>query len=364
MHDGPSGDARTWLPLLERLAAPGAEPLLPRPDPACALGYSYPDAQNALGLAADDATVELERLADLGLLAREFARRVHLCEQCGHHTLNFSEDCPSCASANVEIGDLIHHFRCGHMGPEFSFQDGVRYVCPKCSHQLRHIGIDYERPARSYLCRACTHVFVEPRVSCECLRCSARFDAVRAVRRQVFAYRASARGVGAAARGELGQSDSGGGVIDAAFGVHSFAYFEARLAQEFSASRRHRRTLSLLLVEERGTDGRELSDAARALQRLADAARESLRDSDCATFCGSSALVVMLADTDAEGAGRAAARLADAVRPRGGAAAAVDLLFATATLTEQDAGPRNLFERVRAKLAGGQESLGTDAGQG
>lgn len=351
------------MPLLEHLATPGTEPLLPRPDPACALGYAYPEAQGALGLAPDDATVELERLADLGLLDREFARRVHLCEQCGHHALNFSEDCPSCASANVEIGDLIHHFRCGHTGPEFSFQDGVRYVCPKCSHQLRHIGIDYERPARSYLCRACALVFVEPRVSCECLRCSARFAAERAVRRQVFAYRASARGLLAAARGELGQPGSGGGVVDTAFGVHSFAHFEARLAQEFSASRRHRRPLSLLLVDDRRTAARERPDAARTLQLLADAARESLRDSDCAAFCGSSALAVMLTDTDAAGAGRAAARLADAVRQRGDATVAMGLDFATATLAEQDAGPRNLFERVRAELADGRGSLDTDAGR-
>jgi GGDEF domain-containing protein len=361
MQESGGGETGTWLTLLERLAAPGAEPLLPRPDPACALGYAYPEAQAVLGMAADAATVELERLADLGLLEREFARRVHLCEQCAHHTLNFSEDCPSCASANVEIGDLIHHFRCGHTGPEFSFQDGVRYVCPKCSHQLRHIGIDYERPARSYLCRACTQVFVEPRVSCECLRCGARFDAARAIRRQVSAYRASARGVLAAARGELGQTANGGGIIDPAFGVHSFAYFEARLAQEFSASRRHRRALSLLLVDDRGPAASERPDAARQLQQLADAARESLRDSDCAAFCGNSALAVILADTDVEGAGRAATRLADTVRQRFGAPAVERLVFATATLAEQDAGPRSLFERVRAEVAAGRAGLRADS---
>lgn len=361
MDDGSSADARTWLTLLTRLATPGAAPLAPRPEPACALGYAYPDAEAALEMSADAAAEELERLAELGLLDREFARRVHLCEQCGHHTLNFSEDCPACTSANVEIGDLIHHFRCGHTGPEFSFQDGVRYVCPKCAHQLRHIGIDYERPARSYQCRACTHVFVEARISCECLRCGARFDAERAVRRQVFAYRASARGVLAAARGELGQPAGGGGVIDPSFGVHSFAYFEARLAQEFSASRRHRRALSLLLVERSGSlPAGERQDAARTLQRLADGAREALRDSDCAALFGGSTLAVMLADTDAEGARRAATRLAEAVRQRGDATATAGLVFATVTLADEDAGPRTLFERCRTALASGQGGPDSD----
>jgi hypothetical protein len=160
-------------------------------------------------LPAGEETAQLEFMVTLGLLDREFSQRVHLWHNCGHHALNFSESCPSCSSAHVDLGDLSHHLRCGHTAPEFAFQEGIRYACPICAHQLRHIGVVYERPARSCFCRSFSFAFVEPRTRCHCLGCGERFDVERAVGRDVFISTVGWDRGGADARVKLGLPGGG-----------------------------------------------------------------------------------------------------------------------------------------------------------
>lgn len=44
-------------------------------------------------------------------------------------------------------------------------------ACPKCHVQLRHIGVDYDKPLAQYSCRSCLRSFIEPLVKARCLDC-------------------------------------------------------------------------------------------------------------------------------------------------------------------------------------------------
>ncbi|MEY8688114.1 hypothetical protein AB9N12_19000 [Bacteroides sp. AN502(2024)] len=85
----------------------------------------------------------------------KFVERIHLCPVCQSSVLLFSECCSKCQSSNIREEDMIHHFRCANISPESEYQYDGELRCPKCKHFLRHIGVDYDRPAKVYTCNEC-----------------------------------------------------------------------------------------------------------------------------------------------------------------------------------------------------------------
>ncbi len=85
----------------------------------------------------------------------KFVERIHLCPVCQSSVLLFSECCSKCQSSNIKEEDMIHHFRCANISPESEYLYDGELRCPKCKHFLRHIGIDYDRPAKVYTCNEC-----------------------------------------------------------------------------------------------------------------------------------------------------------------------------------------------------------------
>lgn len=84
-----------------------------------------------------------------------FVDRIHLCPFCNNEALLFTECCTQCNSSNIDEEDMIHHFRCANITPESTYRfDGV-LRCPKCKRILRHIGVDYDRPAKVAVCNEC-----------------------------------------------------------------------------------------------------------------------------------------------------------------------------------------------------------------
>jgi len=341
-----------YLGLLKLAARNSQQLLSPVPDPTCLNGFSFPGISE-LGISTRDAFDDLEQLAELGYVYRQFAERGYFCWQCGHHALLFREVCPSCTSSNVEVGDLLHHFRCGHTAPETEFQDGVRYTCRKCGHQLRHIGVDYERPASSYLCGSCNYVSTEPDTACLCLGCGQRFEAERAELRTIYAYRINARGNLALTRGELGDARGAGGLVDTEFGLYTFTYFDERLTQEVAASKRYKRPLSMMLVAFDPTEFAPGSqEIAQAMRHLVTGAKESLRDCDCAAMFREDCLAALLTDTDANGVPFALKRMQTAIDKITDAAGAARLVLQPGAVTLDESHPtaRAFFDDARARL--------------
>jgi diguanylate cyclase (GGDEF)-like protein len=292
--------------LLQHLVKTGLDALKPQPHLDSSYGFAYPEACAVFGTAPGEEIALLEQLADMGCLDRQFFDKIRLCGACQHYALNFREICASCDSANIVLEDILHHFRCGYTAPEAEFKDGIRYTCPKCKHQLRHIGVDYERPSTSNFCTACGNVFPDPKVSCQCLKCGHAFGVERALLRTLNIYHLTPQGTLVASEGNLNRIRKSLGIIDATLGIYTLAFFQARVEQELAGVRRYKRNLSLLLI---GIDN--LSDFQSAQGQIATAAkfqdfinliREELRDSDVIALYEEHVLAALLPDTPLTGA--------------------------------------------------------------
>lgn len=288
--------------LLRHLVKSGLAQLKPDPDPQSPIAYSYP-----LGPGTNGAGVDLhEQLADVGLLQREFHDRVHLCPYCGHFAIVFRELCPLCGSGNVSVEPMIHHFRCGFVAPESDFREGTRYVCRKCGNALRHIGVDYERPASNYLCASCHGVFPDPKIACFSVKCGRVFGQEQILMRPIHAYRVTAQGTLVASRGTSILPVPREAFLHPELPLYTRRYFMERLDHEIKLSQRSRRPLAVLLV---AIDHYEEWDAklgkagvAALFKDVILALKEELRESDLSALQGDGRLLVLLPDTPESGA--------------------------------------------------------------
>ena len=147
------------------------KPLTPVATRNAHTGYSYPF------LEANIMYFEYQEIFDLldvgeekGMLKADFMDKVHLCGNCNGGFLNYREVCPKCGSRKHKSQHTIHHFVCGYVGPESDFMDNNKLTCPKCDRQLRHIGVDYDKPSLITECEN-GHVFQEPNVEAYCFNC-------------------------------------------------------------------------------------------------------------------------------------------------------------------------------------------------
>jgi hypothetical protein len=119
-------------------------------DPASPNLVEYP----LLGRAAAQRQ-RLEGLATLELLRRRHFTRTHLCGRCDSARLHAFEACPGCGGADLTETPIVHHYRCGWQEPEPRFVKDRALVCPKCRRELRHYGVDYDKPGSVLVCRTC-----------------------------------------------------------------------------------------------------------------------------------------------------------------------------------------------------------------
>lgn len=101
----------------------------------------------------------------------KFIERTHICPKCEDDRLIFAESCNYCDSSHLKDEDMLHHFRCAHIAPESEFVFDNELRCPKCKHFLRHIGIDYDRPAKVSLCLDCGATLLHPVMKVRCTLC-------------------------------------------------------------------------------------------------------------------------------------------------------------------------------------------------
>lgn len=137
----------------------------------------------------------LEDLANVGLLRRQFAHRLHQCDSCESHRLHVFESCTSCGSGYLDEESVVHHFSCGAQGPESRFLSGHELICPKCGKALRHFGVDYARPGQLLVCKACEETMPEPDIRFVCSDCGANTVADRLNTQDWFDYEISDEGI-------------------------------------------------------------------------------------------------------------------------------------------------------------------------
>jgi predicted RNA-binding Zn-ribbon protein involved in translation (DUF1610 family) len=267
------------LELLRRVAESGGR-ISPLAEPQAKHGYRY----EAPG---GDVENDLAVLARQNYLETRFFDRVSLCPKCDGCHLNVREICPSCRSANLASEGLYHHFRCGYVGipPEFTPEADGGFLCPKCNQTMHHLGTEYDRLGKAYVCRGCGLVSETPPVEAVCLGCGARTLAENLVGAVAFSYLITSRGAEAVRRGRLlGDNDEPVRVADAP--VYRRTVILEFLLHQMKRLLQLNEPFSVLLVKwaPAGRDSDDDGQPAKWLTRL----KACLRDVD---------LIGQLADT-------------------------------------------------------------------
>lgn len=274
---------------LLRQIAKGGGTITPNTNPQSVRGYEYP----AL---SDEAERDLLFLAERNYLEARFFDRVSLCPKCASHHLNVREICPGCRRSHLSSEGLLHHFRCGNVGipSEFAATEDGGYICPKCNRTMRHLGTEYDRLGKAFVCHGCGRVSDNPPVEAVCLACGARTSADDLVSTEVFSYVLTSRGSEAIHRGSLlTGGDDDVSIADAPVYRRSvtleFLDHEMKRLQHFS------RGFSVLLVECAATaiDGQGDESPTHWLRRL----RGCLREIDVMGQMADALYVVILPQT-------------------------------------------------------------------
>jgi CheY-like chemotaxis protein len=277
----------------------------PIPNPRAPRGYRYGLAglEDGGGVSEHDILASLEALS---CVSGGVVDVVRLCPDCESPLLNCREACPSCSSVRIDITDLIHHFRCANVGPEKAFSSGKKLVCPKCREELRHIGVDYERPSETFSCPDCGDAFTEPAVEVLCFSCHAKHPVERCVIVQVKRYEATAQGRIAVKTGTLHPvtGDGAPNGDESGLSVIPRSLFADVLDAEIAKAREGDWKLTLVGVLARPVDDRAANDAdrLRATRRLAAVLVDWSKPDGLVGRVEGGALVAILPGTDpAEG---------------------------------------------------------------
>lgn len=142
------------------------------------------------------------KLEELGYAERvRLVDRVYVCRECGDSHQLFIECCPNCSSSDIRQEAMLHHFRCANISPESSYFKDGNLVCPKCRRTLRHIGVDYDRPATVYTC-TCGNTFMTSAMKVICTHCKNQTTPDELVPIDVYEYKFTPAGIKAFATDE------------------------------------------------------------------------------------------------------------------------------------------------------------------
>jgi hypothetical protein len=238
-----ASDEEQRIELLRQIAKAGGA-IAPQANPLAERGYEYQALDS-------DVDRDLQFLAERGYLEARFYDRVSLCPRCSSHHLNIREICPGCRSSHLTGEGLLHHFRCGYVGipSEFSPRDDGSYVCPKCNRTMYHLGTEYDRLGKAFVCRGCARISDNPPVEAVCLACGQRTPADDLVSAEVFRYVLTSRGADAIHRGSLRNADDDKPASLADAPVYRRAILLEFLNHELKRLEYFRSGFSVLMVE-------------------------------------------------------------------------------------------------------------------
>ncbi len=169
-------------------------------------GYVYPMLNAILKEDGESKGLDLLEWAEQeGLITGKFHERIYLCNKCSGGFLSFREVCPSCHSSDSNTEDLVHHFPCAYIGPMSDFEDQYKNElnCPKCNKNLRHIGVDYDKPSVIHHCNQCKADFQDLLVHAKCICCGVDTEVQFLIPKKVKKYEIMKKGKLAAISGIL-----------------------------------------------------------------------------------------------------------------------------------------------------------------
>ena len=254
----------------------------------------------------------LEELARADLLKATFFDRVHVCDRCGSARLIVREECPECRSSHLVDELLVHHYRCGHQGPEHEFRQDSRLNCPKCHRDLRHYGVDYDKPGTVHRCASCGHVTSEPIVGFRCGDCGSHQDADATETVDWCHYELMPAAVQAVRSGEL-PYQSLDSIMRRTFGASPVRDFVAATLALRRVSSRYERPLTGLRLRVANAESLKGWRINPVFHRLAEIVSQIMRETDLVTATNA-AIYAVLPETDQETALFVTKRIQSGVR--------------------------------------------------
>lgn len=277
-------------------------------------GHVYPSLLPYFG-GSDQCVFEtLEFLQQQHFLDAQFVARAHHCFHCDSAFLNFEEACNQCGSSNLKTQQLIHHFRCGHVGPLEEFVDGDALICGKCGHELKHIGVDYDKPSIMYQCNDCNYQMQDPEVMSTCFGCHRKAAPENQKVRDISSYTVTPIGVNGA---KFGIASLFTNILERDVGLLPWNVFERLVSLEASRiARSGRFSSSLLLLRFDGMQRVHLELGERAKQifeAMSDELSNVLRNTDVVSTRNDSLYTVLLTETSLSDAERPQQRIVESI---------------------------------------------------
>lgn len=280
----------------------GRKMLAPVIDPHSVIGNTYPELSINFDREEGSQVLDILDWAEReGMIWPDFADKIYLCNNCSSGLLSYREVCPHCNSSHVDSQDLVHHFPCAHIAPISEFRNPVdgTMSCPKCNKQLRHIGVDYDKPSVINKCNNCSSSFQDMFVKAKCLNCQQDTDVQYLVPRNLYKYKFTKKGRSAAVNGLFTTREE----HEEIFGTVSPSSFRVMLHYDFERQRRvpaltvH---IASVYFENLYELHARLGPKARRdlLADLVQLVRESIHPQDYISVDGSNMLYISLHDID------------------------------------------------------------------
>ena len=201
---GTTHEIQTFKKVLNYMYTREIKSLKPIPDSNSSIGYTYPVLSVNFEKFEESKVIEILEWAEREeLIWPDYIDRIYLCNHCGNGHLLYREMCPFCDSSNMFAEDLVHHFLCGYVGPISDFKNGVDSAlrCPKCSKNLRHIGVDYDKPSVINHCNNCNKNFQDYLVKAKCVQCAKDSEVQYLIPKSIHLYKLTKKGRNAAVSG-------------------------------------------------------------------------------------------------------------------------------------------------------------------
>jgi GGDEF domain-containing protein len=279
---------------------------------ASSLGYSYPLAQLLLDTAPGTEVELIEGLEENLLLKGKLVDKINLCPFCEHYQINFREVCPNCRSLNIKEESTIHHFRCAYVGREKEFRDGFVLRCPKCRKEIRHIGVDYDKPSEDLWCDDCGSNFSEPLVQCLCLHCAQTFSPEDTLLKLIKSFSLTPEGYRAAAEGIL-PSTSLMNILRKEIGFYTFEVFKELFRLEVLRCNRYQYDSTLVHLKIKNfreiIEQESISRARELRKEIAAVFKDTFRETDILTDISDNENLIIFTHTELEGTQIAIERL-------------------------------------------------------
>ena len=160
------------------------------------IGYSFPVIED-MSIESNPLHIikHLNAFSSQDYFSRQPIDKINICYDCNSSYLNFSECCTKCNSLDLKTEELVHHFRCAYVGPQSDFMKDEKLICPKCDHQLKHIGIDYDKPSEIHTCKSCNHSSQETKMKAKCVDCCKENELEQLVTYDIHEYRPTEKAV-------------------------------------------------------------------------------------------------------------------------------------------------------------------------